>query len=515
MRSDQLKLGSILSYLQMALNILISIIYTPTMIRLLGKSEYGLYNTVISTISMLAVLNLGFSSSYVRFFMKYHTKGDKEGEFELNGLYMAVFTVIGIVALLCGIFLSNNLEIIFKNGLTESEYSLAKVLTVLLSINMAVSFPMSVFSSIVTAHEKYVYLKAVACIKTVFSPLLMIAVLFMGYRSVAMVVITIAVNLVADALYIYYVFHILKVGFIFKGFDMPLFKSIFAYSGFIAINIIVDQLNNNVDKLLIGRYLGTAAVTVYSVGFMLYTSFTSFSSAISSVFIPKVHRIINIVADEKEQNNALTALFIKVGRVQFYVLALISSGLLFFGMPFIRLWAKIEEYKSAYYVALFLIIPAMVPLCQNLGIEIQRAKNLHRFRAVAYLIMAVLNIFVTVFLCKAFGVVGAACGTAIALITANGFIINIYYHKRVGIDVLKYWKNIIRISFGLIPPCIFGMLIGSKANINSYIDILKYGAVYAILYFISMWIISMNCFEKKLITDGVKKLAGKGKNWEK
>ena len=71
MKVNQLKLGSALSYMQMGLNILIGLIYTPIMLRMLGKGEYGLYQTVASTISMLSVLNLGFNSSYIRYYSKY------------------------------------------------------------------------------------------------------------------------------------------------------------------------------------------------------------------------------------------------------------------------------------------------------------------------------------------------------------------------------------------------------------------------------------------------------------
>ena len=60
---NQRKLGSIISYVQMALGVIVSLIYTPYMIKILGQSEYGLYNTVASTISMMSVLSLGFNSS--------------------------------------------------------------------------------------------------------------------------------------------------------------------------------------------------------------------------------------------------------------------------------------------------------------------------------------------------------------------------------------------------------------------------------------------------------------------
>ena len=89
---NQLKAGSILSYIQMFLNIAIGLLYTPIMIRLLGQSEYGLYQTVTSTISMLSVLNLGFNAGYIRYYAGYKIKSDYENIYKLNGLFLLIFT---------------------------------------------------------------------------------------------------------------------------------------------------------------------------------------------------------------------------------------------------------------------------------------------------------------------------------------------------------------------------------------------------------------------------------------
>ena len=71
MKVNQIKVGVILSYTQMAIQIMVGLIYTPIMLKLLGQSEYGLYNTVASTISTLGILSLGFGSSYIRYYAKY------------------------------------------------------------------------------------------------------------------------------------------------------------------------------------------------------------------------------------------------------------------------------------------------------------------------------------------------------------------------------------------------------------------------------------------------------------
>lgn len=505
MKKNQLKAGSILTYIQMILNIVISVVYTPVMIRVLGKSEYGLYTTITSTIAMLAILNFGFSSSYIKFFTKYRQENDEDGEKRLNGLYVTVFLVIGLVALVIGSFLSFNLDIIFSTGLTQDEYKLARILMLMLTFNTAMNFPMSVFSSIVTAHEKYVYLKIVSCIKTVANPILMLPLLLLGFRSITMVVVTILVNLIADLLYMYYALYVLKAKFLFSKFEKKLFLSIFTYTSFIAVNIIVDQVNSNVNKLVLGRYRGTEAVAIYSVGFLIYTYFTSFSTAISNVFIPKIHRIVVEESSLTDKNNKLTDLFIRVGRIQFYVLSLIATGFIFFGKPFIRLWSGIEEFEVSYFVALLLIIPSMVPLCQNVGIEIQRAKNKHHFRSIAYLIMALLNVILTVWLCQVYGIVGAAVGAAASLLIANGIIMNIYYHKEIGLDIIKYWKNVLRISLGIIPPSIYGILIMKRVENLGYFGLVKFGIPYVLIFVVSVWFLSFNKYEKDLVKDLLRK----------
>lgn len=91
MRKNEIIIGAILSYVQMALTILIELIYTPIMIRLLGRSEYGLYNTVASTISMLSILSLGFNSSYVRFHAKYKISNDNASIYKLMNPYLVIF----------------------------------------------------------------------------------------------------------------------------------------------------------------------------------------------------------------------------------------------------------------------------------------------------------------------------------------------------------------------------------------------------------------------------------------
>ncbi len=511
MKVNQLKMGTLLSYLQIALSVLLGVLYTPIMLRLLGQSEYGLYNTVSSTVAILSLLSLGFNSGYIRYYARYKKKNDLEAISKLNGLFLIIFSTIGIVAFLCGWFLSDNLSIVFADGLTAAEYETARILMRLLTVSLALSFPATVFSTIISAHERFVFLKLLGAIKTVLGPLVTLPILLAGYGSVAMATISLTLSCIVDVIFVLYTVIVLKNRFVFRGFEKGLFKSLFIYTSFIALNLLVDQINVNMDKFLLGRFCGTVTVAVYSVGFSLYQYYSMMSTAVSGVYAPRIHKQVEAAEGEKMRNSGLTAIFIQVGRVQFLILALVLTGLIFFGRQFIALWAG-KGYDSAYYVALLLAVPAIVPLTQNVGIQIQRALNKHHFRSIMYTAMAFINLGLTIFLAPRYGAVGAAIGTAISFALANGLLMNIYYHRKCGINVLSFWKNILRISVGLIPPAGAGILLNLFFPMNTIWQLLLGILAYTLIYAASMWLFGMNQNEREAVAAPLERIFKHGKH---
>ena len=85
------------------------------------------------------------------------------------------------------------------------------------------------------------------------------------------------------------------------------------------------------------------------------------------------------------------------------------------------MWAG-EEYGASYAVAILLIAPVTVPLVQNLGIEIQRAKNMHKARSIVYLFIAIANVFISIPLIKLMVPAGAAAWYSDFLIAGNIYI---------------------------------------------------------------------------------------------
>ena len=200
----------------MGLGYIVSIIYTPIMLRLLGQSEYGLYNLVASVVAYLGVLNFGFGSAYMRYYSRYKVAEDKEKIATLNGMFLVIFSVLGLIAVVAGTILAMNTELIFGSELTSIELSRAKTLMMILVINLAISFPNIVFTSHITANEKFVFQKLVQMIKTVSNPFVVLPLLILGYGSVGMVIATTFLNITIEILNAVYCIKKLKMKFSLK-----------------------------------------------------------------------------------------------------------------------------------------------------------------------------------------------------------------------------------------------------------------------------------------------------------
>lgn len=491
----QLKYGAILSYLNYAVIILIQLIYVPIMLHYLGQHEYGVYQLVASVITYLSLLNFGFGGSYLRFYSEYSIEGDREKEGNLNGTYLLIFSIFAIVAFVLGLFFSANSNMILGNKLSVNELKLAAVLMKIMAFNIAISFPISVFSSIITSREKFIFQQVVELIKNIANPFLVLPLLMVGLGSIAMVLVSTIVTICGALVNIWYCFFVIKAPFSFEKFDIPLLKRIGKFSFFIFLNSIIDQINWNVDKFIIGRFIGAVSVAIYSVGAQINSMYVQMTDMISSVFAPKVNQI---VVARNNVNEQLNNIFNKVGRIQSLIVMLILSGFCLFGKEFIILWAG-PEYSEAYIITLVLICPVSIPLCQTLAVDIQRALNMHQFRSIIYTFVAILNVCISIPLTKHFGGIGAATGTAIALVIGNCIIMNIFYHKKMNLNIIKFWKNILSMLPAIIIPVIVALIEKKLLNINNWQMLIVSIFIYVICFNVSVYFMALNDEEKKFI----------------
>lgn len=440
---NQLKAGVVLNYVVIILNTVVGLLYTPYMLRMMGQSEYGLYSLVASVIAYLTVLDLGFGNAIVRYTAKFRAEKKTEEQYEMFGMFFLLYLVIGIIAFGIGLGLYFNVGTLFGDTMTAVELDRARIMMLLLVANLAFTFPMSIWGSIIQAYEDFVFQKSLNIFRIILNTAVMICLLHFGYKAVAMVVVQTIFNVLTLVVNFIYCRRKLNIHiyFRFKHFHWGFLKEVAIYSFWIFLNAIMDRVYWSTGQFVLGAIVGTAAVAVFAIAIQLEGMYMQFSTAISSVFLPKVTAMVATNRSRKE----ISDLFIRTGRIQYIVLAYILSGFIIFGRQFIELWAG-AGYSDAYIISLLFFIPLTVPLIQNLGITILQARNEMKFRSVLYIIIALVSLAMQIVLTSFFGGIGCAMGVSGALVVGQILIMNVYYQRRQDLDIKTFWKEISKMS---------------------------------------------------------------------
>ena len=482
----QIANGIILSFISQIISIIVGLTYTPLMIRILGQDEYGLYQLAQSIVNYLNLMNLGFNGAYIRYYSIARTKNNKTEIDNINGMFMKTFLIISFLCLIVGFVLTANVSII-GSQVTESQYATARILMVIMVINLAISFPNSLYTAFMAANERFVFQRVVNILSNILIPLLNIPLLYIGLGSVGVVSVTLFLSILRLFINVFYCKTKLNYKNNLRYFDKTIFADLFKFTFFIFLSDMVDQLNSNVDKLLLGGLMGTAAVAVYSVSYNLNHYRVILSWIIPELYVPKINRLVI----EEKNKEGTSLLFTKVGRFNNYLMILVITGFALVGKEFVELWVG-HEYYLSYYCTLILMISGYIAAVQTLGVNVQNAMNMHRVRSIIYFVIACANVVLSIFLIKSFGVIGTCIGTCLANVVGTGIFMNYYYKVKLGLDIKLFWRQLLH---WLIPSSLYFMcsfILLRYIEIRGWIALLTVAVIYTTGYIVLLWVVDLD-----------------------
>jgi O-antigen/teichoic acid export membrane protein len=503
MAVNQLKAGAVLNYVSLALSGLVGIAYTPFMLRMLGQSEYGLYSLAASIISYLSILDFGFGNAVIRYTAKFRAEGKTEEQYSMFGMFTVLYSVIGVITIIAGMVLYWNIDNMFGATFTAAELSRTRVIILLMIFNLAFTFPLSIYGAIITAYEDFIFLRVIQIARTILNMAVMICLLLLGYKAIAMVVVQTVFNFVTLGLNVFYCKNKIHIRIKFARVNWGFLKEVSIYSFWIFLNILMDRIYWNTGQFVLGVTSGTIAVSVFAVAIQLEGMYMMFSVAISGVFLPRVTSMVTKNDNTKE----ISDLFIRTGRIQYIILSFILSGFIVFGQQFIVFWAG-PAYKDAYIMSIMFFVSLTVPLIQNLGITILQARNQMKFRSLLYLFTSVGSLALQIPLAQLFGGIGCAVAISVALIIGQVIVMNFYYYKVQMLNILSFWKEILKMSAVPLLLTMFSLFVISKFEFNNLTAFIVGIIIFSILYLTLFWKFSMNSYERELFYKPIMKLVG-------
>lgn len=495
--SKQIKIGAILSYASIAINILSGLLYTPWMVNQIGQNDYGLYTLANSVITLLMV-DFGLSAATARYLSKYNAEGKREEAERFLGAVYKLYLIVDAVILTALVIIYFRIDTIYAT-LTPDELSRFKVVYIISALFSVVNFPFVTFNGILTSHEKFVPLKLADVIYRVSLVLLTVIALFMGFGLYALVTVHAIVGW-SVTLYKFIVIKKtvpLKVNF--KNTDKTLYKDIFGFSIWTTISSLMQRLVFNITPSILGMVTGAAQIAVFGIVTTIEGYSYTITTAINGMFMPRISRL---VTDDKSANS-LNKLLVDVGKFQFAINGLIIAGFAVVGKSFINLWMG-EAYMDAYYGILLVVIPGAFFNSMQIANTTIIVEGKVKLMAIVNLITGIINICLSYPLSKKFGVIGACVSICIAY-SVRSIVLMILYHKKLPFDILSFIKQCyVKLSIPIIATILLGFAMNMVIPDRGWFVLILKGGVTALVFGVLVFIFGFNKGERNALLGKVK-----------
>lgn len=488
----QLKIGIILSYLSIGLNIVSGLIFTPWMVKSVGQSQYGLY-TLANSLITLFLLDFGLSAATTRYLSAYRVKGQEE---EINNFLGAIYKLYLIIDFIIMILL---VVVYFLLGeiyvkLTPEELNQFKIVYIISATFSVLNFPFITLNGILTAYEKFIPLKLADIIYRVLLIGAMAIALLLGYKLYAIVLINAVVGMIITIFKLMVIRSTTNAGVNFKYHDKLLYKEIFSFSAWTTLSTIAARLVFNITPTVLGIVSNSAQIAIFGVIATIEGYAFTITNAINGMFMP---RIAAINEGEKDESK-ITELFIKVGKFQFILNGLLVVGFAPVGKDFIYLWMG-QEYVGAYYGILLVLVPGIFYNALQIANTTMIVKKQVKALALVNLATGVISLTCSFVLSHFYGAIGAGIAICIAYFFRI-VTLNIIFHKKMKIGVLQFLKEVyLRMSF----PCCITIILGIGLNYlmqgNSWWIIILKCILVALIYIFNMFLFGLSKLDKQEI----------------
>jgi O-antigen/teichoic acid export membrane protein len=380
----------------------VSLFTTPYIVHKLNTEIYGIYVLAISLMGILSFLDLGFGQGIIKFVSHYEAKKDFKRINDIINTSLLINIAMGLIGGLVIFSFSGFLaEKVFKVKPEQLGFTITSFKIV--GLGFVLNLISSTFSNIPRAIQRYDIPVKIQNTVWFLSVMSSVIVLYSGYGLVEMLTFYVIFQFLGLISYFWFSKKLIPDLKLSLKFKKDVFKEIFGFSIYTAINSITGNIVFRVDKMIIAYFLGTSAVTYYQIPFTISQIANGFISSVIQFLFPAVS-FFNSSGDK----NKLKQIYFKSTRYVIAFSLIVFSGLVLFGKPFLKIWIGKEISEISYPLLVIISFVFFFSSISSVGYYYYNGLGLSKVNMISSFVGAIAYIIFAIVLIPAFNLKGAA-----------------------------------------------------------------------------------------------------------
>ena len=417
-----------------AFTAVVSFVLSPFIVRSLGDSRYGVWVLLTSLVGNLGLLDLGVRSAVSRYIARYHASGEHE---TASRLYTAGLRIFGLAGAL-SILLSVGMAVLLGTTLFKvpPEYvRIAQIIAVLGGLTMAVTLVGGLYGGILIGLERFDLANGLEVLVGALRAVAIVVVLKAGYGLVALSLVQLAASALRGSVSVYLCRRLyVELKLLAGAWDWEMVRLIFSYGIAAALLNAAATLMVSSSSLVLGVLLPASMITFWGIAANLNEYARSVVSGISYTVTPRISALQAKGSPTDMQNAVMTG-----SRLTAFVVLPIAATFLLRGPSFIGLWMG-PQYADLSGRVLQILALTLWPIA---GYQVAAAAILgvakQRRMIPIFFGEAAVNVVLSIFLVRTYGVVGTAVGTLIPRLIMSMIVGPWFVRREIGLPLRTFW----------------------------------------------------------------------------
>lgn len=421
-----------------ACNMVIGFILTRYTLDVLGVSTYGNWLFINSIAGYANLLYLGFGETVSRYVSKYHADKNQQGMNEVVSLISYVFRGLGSLAFFIACLLAMTAH--YWGGWEGEELTQVRVTCVILGLNIAISMSGTSYGGVLHGLRRFDLERGIGFVFDLVRMILFLVFLREEWGLVIIASIFFLVTVGENICYLIFAYRLVpNLEVRWQHVNRETLRECGSFSSMSFVNAAASQIINASDTIVIGALLSKEAIVPYYFGLRLAQFCRQPIDKIAHICLPTA----GALHSEADRSKRLRFLLRTLGIVMLLISGL-YIGAWYFGRDVLDLWVgpklTAEKHSLAHRILMVLLGAHMIALPCNILRAFLFALGIVRVPATIFVVEAVVNLTLSVALCKRYGIEGVAWGTAIPVIVIELGILLPYALKNLGLS----WSRLMR-----------------------------------------------------------------------
>lgn len=399
-----------------ALALLVGIISVPLTVGYLGSERYGVWVTISTFLAFLSFTDFGLANSLTNALGKAYGEDEREIARRYVSSAFATLSLVALLLLFVGVcaapYLAGALFPTARPELARAEITPALLIAFVI---FALNFPLLITNKVLTTHGESAVANFWSIGGTLLNLVAILSVVWFRGNLPWLVLGCSGLGLLVNVACAVWLFGFRKPWLRphHAALDLAAIRDLFSVGWKFLVIGAAWMVNSETDNLVIAHYLGAAQVTPYSITFALFSNATLLQTLVYPSLWPAYTE-----AFARKDYSWIRRTFRLSFKLSFVVTTIVVVVLTIFGRVIIRFWAgeaAVPPFSAIIWMAVWNLMLSHLYVASCLLNATGHLKGMTIYGTVT----AFLNLLLSVYLVKRYGITGVIAGTVLAFAIAN------------------------------------------------------------------------------------------------